>query len=71
MEEQVFDVHAASAGYLYELPAVADLQAGVGAVGTLTHLPDDTLAGVYGDTSLFGAMAYVTVRPAAARAMSH
>ncbi len=30
---------------LYELPAVADLQAGVGAVVTLTHLPDDTLAG--------------------------
>lgn len=71
MEEEVFDVHAASAGYVYELPAVADLRAGLGAVGTLTHLPDDALAGVYGDSTMFGAMAYVTVRPTMPSTMHH
>lgn len=63
MAEEVFTVHNASAGYLYELPAMADLRPGVGVVGTLTHLPDATLAAAYGNDTLFGAMAYVTIRP--------
>ena len=71
MGEEVYAVHGATAGYVYELPAVGELRPGLGAVGTLTHLPDDALAGVYDDSVLFGAMAYVTVRPTMPRSMHH
>ena len=71
MSEDVFMVHGATAGYLYELPALGELRPGLGAVGTLTHLPDDALAGMYGDSTLFGAMAYVTVRPTMPKPAHH
>jgi hypothetical protein len=68
MEDASLRVHAASVGYLYELPAIADLSPGVGVVGGLTHFVDDTLANLYGEDTLFAAMA-TSVRPARAQSM--
>jgi hypothetical protein len=69
MEEATLRVHAASVGYVYELPALAELNPGIGVVGGLTHLVDDALADLYGESTLFAAMGYVTLRPARARSM--
>jgi hypothetical protein len=69
MAEDVLRVHAVSAGYVYELPAVAELRPGLGIMGSVTHLPDEALADVYGQDTLFAAMGYVTLRPARAEAM--
>jgi hypothetical protein len=65
MADATMRVHAVTAGYLYELPALSGLRAGVGALATLTHLPDDLMADRYGHATLYAAMAYVTLRPAA------
>jgi hypothetical protein len=63
MADETVRVHAVTGGYLYELPTMAELRPGVGVMGTITHLPDDAMASRYGDSTLFAAMAYVTLRP--------
>ncbi len=64
-------VHGLALGHLYEVGDLGDLRPGVGAVASLTHAVDDELAARYGQSTVLGAMVYLTLRPAAAGPMSH
>lgn len=63
LPDRVFTVYTATAGYHVPLAEVSGIESDLGAQLAITDLPDAALAARYGDSVLYGAMAFITLRP--------